>query len=731
MIERFVTAVLARPGASALAVLLVLGVALFGATRSRLDFSSTSFYGGDDDAVAELAAYQSQWGADDDVILVVAQAVDGDVLTEDRLRAIGQLGDALRGLDEVLQVQSVATVAMPGGGSVARSLPSDEVGRAAWKALLLDRAPFVPVLLSADATVAALAVEMRTSSDDLGAVVPAVEQIEQIVSVHDGNAGLSLGLAGVPAVRASFFRLTLRDQMTLQPVMVVSIGLGLLLVFRRLHGVIAPGLAAGLPVLLLVGCMGWADEPVGLINQAYFTLIPVLAVADAVHLVSRFHEEARAGGPRHAAIVRATAHVGLACLLTTLTTAAGFSSLAVADMPILRHFGLFAALGMVFAYAVVLVVVPLVLGATRAPPPAGAMGGELARRVGAAAADRPWLVMLGAALVCAGMGLASTRVVVDNRLTDLLEPEHPSHRASDVVDAKLGGILSLEIDLHGAAGTFSDPHVLDTLRGVEAAASTEPGVRAVLGPGTLSRYLELDALDAYVDEARGRARLSVRVAEPGGRAFEALAERISTRMDAALGPLGIDVTVTGTTLVAYRGVNRITDALRVSLLLVFGVVTLVILALFRSPRLALVSLVPNALPLLVGYGCVGLMGWTLDPIAAVVLTLALGIAVDDTIHVLVRMREGLRAGLSPRDAVVDALAHAGRAVLVTSLLISGGLAVNLLSSFPPLQMLGVLGAIVMMTALACDLLLLPALLVVFSGRPKPVSRDASSMTPMS
>ena len=135
--------------------------------------------------------------------------------------------------------------------------------------------------------------------------------------------------------------------------------------------------------------------------------------------------------------------------------------------------------------------------------------------------------------------------------------------------------------------------------------------------------------------------------------------------------------------------------------------------LFRSVRIALLALLPNGLPLVIGYGTIGLLGWELDPLAAVILALGVGIAVDDTIHVLVRVRERLRAGDELPTAIDNALAHSGRAVLITSVVISGGLAINVFSSFPPLMMLGVLGAVVMLSALLCDVLLLPALLILF------------------
>ena len=99
-----------------------------------------------------------------------------------------------------------------------------------------------------------------------------------------------------------------------------------------------------------------------------------------------------------------------------------------------------------------------------------------------------------------------------------------------------------------------------------------------------------------------------------------------------------------------------------------------------------------------------------------ILTLALGIAVDDTIHVLVRTREELDRGEELGAAIRDAVRHSGRVVAVTSVVIAGGLALNGLSAFPPLQMLGLLGAVVLTLALLADVLLLPALLELLGGR---------------
>ncbi|MCA9681252.1 MAG: MMPL family transporter [Myxococcales bacterium] len=226
---------------------------------------------------------------------------------------------------------------------------------------------------------------------------------------------------------------------------------------------------------------------------------------------------------------------------------------------------------------------------------------------------------------------------------------------------------------------------------------------------------ELDPVPTLLTPTRARIRAGM--PDAGGQDFVRFADEAQAELDRILAEADLtevlDAEVGGTALLAYRGVNRITHTLRRSFAGVFAVVVVVIGLLLRSLPLTLLGLLPNLLPLLLGYALVGLLGVPLDPLAAVILTLTLGVAVDDTLHILVRTREEIAADKdadSPTPALRRAMHHSGRAVAVTSLLIAGGLALNLGSSFPPLQMLGLLGAVIITLALLADLLLLPALL---------------------
>ena len=226
-------------------------------------------------------------------------------------------------------------------------------------------------------------------------------------------------------------------------------------------------------------------------------------------------------------------------------------------------------------------------------------------------------------------------------------------RASDRIDADLGGILALEVELAGASET--------ELAELADWARTQPEVRWV-GAGTGGAW----------QRQGGIARISIHTPDIGGRAFAGLAERVQQRGRAIE---DATVVVTGTPLVAYTGVNRIATRLRTSLVGLLLVVTVVLGVALRSIRLAVVAVPVNVLPLLVGGACLAWLGQTLDPLAAVIVAVALGIAVDDTLHLTARTLEERRAGRSPDDAVLAAAEHSGRALVVTTVALAAGLSV--------------------------------------------------------
>ena len=577
-----------------------------------------------------------------------------------------------------------------------------------------------------------------------------VAAIRKVTQALDGQEGIQFVEAGIPAVRADFFGQVMADQLIFIPVAMILMALALFWVFRSTHGILIPGMASVVPVVMVFGVMGYRGGHIDMVNQTLATVLPSIAVADAIHLLSRFHEEARklaAPGMRLTKLQRQTSiraallKLGPACFLTSLTTGIGFGSLAMAKMPILRQFGLDAALGIVFSYGSVLVLMPLLLSMTRGVVPKGPGGTKphlLDRTLEAAgqlALRRPWLMVCGAAAVALGFGWLGSFVVVDNNLTQLLAKNHRTSIANQLVDDDLAGILNYEFDILGEPGDLKRPDVLRALEQYGTWVKTLPSIRDVTSPATyvgrahalmrgqqkvpesgpaVAQLLLLmeshEELHKMVDMNYDRGRMVVRGQDHGANYFATIEEQMRAAIPKYFGNTGVEVHLTGTGVVAYRGINNVTLDLRDSLIFAFLVVTLVIGFVFRDALLTLLALVPNGLPLLVGYGAMGFFGYNLDPNSGLVFTVGLGIAVDDTIHILVRFREELASGKTRDEAILESIRQSGRAVTITSVIITFGLGINLLSSFTPMVAMGMTGAVIMSAAFTCDVLVLPALL---------------------
>lgn len=726
---RIAALVLRRPGTVGIAIAVVLAFALLGVLRLRIDLSPTAFYRADDETALAAQRLAARWGPDDATIAVLATADDGRVLAPERLAVLRAIASEARALERVARVDTIAE-------HPAAARGPDDPGLRALQ----------PLLVSADLRTAVVAIDLDfVSGDDLPTTVAAVDRVRTLVRSHEGEAGLAFELAGVPVVRASFASTVVADQRVLVPLCLGTIALLLYVLHRSRHAVVIPAVCAALPTFVLLGLMGWVGAPIGLLSQGYFTLLPIIAVAEAVHLVSRAGEEATRLAPdappslaqRHAAIVATTRHVGFSALLTSSTTAVGFGSLALSEMPMLRAFGGWAALGVMLGYAVLLFVGPLLLARVDDPRPppraASVLAGPLVRLT-AVSVKRPWLVLAIAGVLGTIAVVESRDIPVDNFLSDLVDDDDPVARAGARLDRELGGTLSLQVELEGEPGTFADDAMLARIAALEAWASAQPEVRAVLGPSKLAA-IEAAALPfgspglaprvsavraRVIDAEDAHARVVLHLPDLGGRAFAALQRRVEVRV--AEVP-GTTATISSATAIAYTGINRISTELGTSLLGVFAVVTTAIAIAFRSARLGITSAPPNLLPLVLGYGALALIFGRLDPLGAIVLVVALGIAVDDTIHLIARTLEELRGGASRNAAVTEAIRSTGWACAVSSTVLCCGLALFGVSSFPPLRLLGQLGATVIAIALICDLWVLPAMLVlVLPKRPSAAPR---------
>jgi hypothetical protein len=437
------------------------------------------------------------------------------------------------------------------------------------------------------------------------------------------------------------------------------------------------------------------------------TVLIALSVANLVHLVHAFHHHRAESADVRGAATLAVREVRLPGLGTTLTTVIGFLSLAISDMPPVRQLALFSAAGIVVAWAGTLTVAPVLLErAWRGRPGRPRRGG--ARRALLEAWSRRVTgigpVLLLAAVLGAPVLAGLFRLEADTNYVDFFRSGSAVRRAYAAADR--AGMAQSALDLVVRSPHVPDP---DALASFFESVREEPGMRAVLAPGP-GRNIEGFTAD------QGRAVRAVLFMDfLGNDAVGALCARIRDLGRAHL-PDDATVEVTGSPVLWERMDASIVRTQRSSILFVALGAFAFLALLFRNLWVAAVGWVSSALP--VGF-ILGLMGWLGVPVTlatVLIAGIALGLAVDDTVHFVFAFRRRRAQGGARRPAVREAMVTVGERMVVTSLILAGGFSVMALSDFTPTASFGIFTALTILLALAADMTFLPWMLGIETRR---------------
>jgi hypothetical protein len=228
------------------------------------------------------------------------------------------------------------------------------------------------------------------------------------------------------------------------------------------------------------------------------------------------------------------------------------------------------------------------------------------------------------------------------------------------------------------------------------------------------------ALDAWVTFDRRHLRVGAKIGDFGSQRGLAFSEELLAHVDTLMGDTeNLQVDLTGDAYSGARGLTALVADLWGSLGSAFVLIFLFMTLLFRSFRMGLISIPPNVLPLLVTMAWMGFRDINLNTSTVITFSVAIGLAVDDTIHVLARFKEEYAKGYSLDDALLRSARGSGRAVIVTSVMLMAGLSVMLTSSFVPIKWFAELLGITITVCLVGDLIMLPAMLKVFWPEQKP------------
>lgn len=625
-------------------------------------------------------------------------------------------------------------------------------------------------LVSRDGSTAAIVVALRQEFEDhslldgpLSELQSTLRQMvddEAAAHADGGTAGYRVQFAGLPFVRVETVRNLKSEQRGFWPLTALAYLLLLYVIYRHLGMTFLPLVAVGFASLWGLAVLPLTGTQVNVVNNIVPSLVLVIGVCNAVHMLHSFRGARRRGEAPAAAAKTMMAELGLPALLTTVTTAIGFASLVSARNDTLRQLGWQAGAGVMLSYVALVILLPTVTSLFADRPLAPATGqagwGEAPWLEGwvRTMARRPRLVLgaaVGLLLLCLWVGY---RVPVDANVIDTFPPGHPIYESNRLVEDELGGIQPLDLELAGPPGAFSEAEnlrqvfaiqralqrqdtVLTTSSVVDLVAEIhgvvdDEDIDALLTPERVRFALDAlerfqpQALRQYLSEDGSHLRLATRLCACGIQASLATLANIEEQKESWLEPFadGTDLRMTGNAYISARGLDFFIRDLLFSLATASLVIFFVMVVVFRSLRIGLLSVLPTLLPLALTLGSMPLWGYQLNTSTAVVFCITIGMAVDNTIHVLIRFRESRRQGLALEEAILDTFRHAGAAVVASNLLLIAGFSILFTSDFEPVFRVAALTTTTIAAAMVAAIVVLPALLSLF-GEPIGQARGRS------
>ena len=495
-------------------------------------------------------------------------------------------------------------------------------------------------------------------------------------------------------------------------------------------------------VIWTLGLMGYLGLDIEGISTPLPTIVFVVAFANAVHLMLDIRRSRRLGEAPIDAARTAVSHLGLACFLTSLTTAIGFGSLMLAETISVQRFGLSAAMGSVLGLAANLTVVPLLASIARRParrpPPVEDPNAPATGFL--AGLSRAFLfvsipVSILAVLVTAVLAWSATQLKSDIVWTETLPADSEVTLAMDRCDEEFGGAFQSVVVIEwDEEREFVDPEVIEVLQKIESLVDTDPtfdnplSLLNFLPPrpedghppqliAQIAGFIPDDVLKRILRPDLRRAVLSMHVPNTGAAATRPAFRRMKQNLRSLESQHpGFQVHLTGSAVVAADNMSSVIGDLVRSLSFASITVFLVLTIALRSLTLGLISIIPNAFPLLLNAGILYWLDKPLQITSVLTFSICLGIAVDDTIHFLIRFRHERRLGRSVRESIVRSFERVGLALLITTAIITGGFAAAMTSAIPGLVFFGGLACTALFAALLGDLVFLPAFLDRIVGK---------------
>ena len=757
--KRIAHLIVYRPKVLLFLIFLLTAFFAYYARQIRTDSSVESMLPQGDPEKQYYDEVRRLFGSDDVAVIGI---ITDNIYTPQVLEKVKRLTDEFRKIPEVKYVYSLANapdiLAKVTGEEqdlLMPEIPTTAEGIEELKQKVANNPIYLKNLVSLDDKATAITITFLESINEDEFVRRGVdEKVQAIIDRENGPE--QIYYTGLPHFKAYSAKTMQGDLRDLLPIALLLIMAVLFLCFRSLRGVLLPTLAVIVSLIWILGVMVLFGSSLSLGSVMLPVLVLVIGTAYSLHVMAEYYEVARPGRPVNEVVLETLGGVSAPVLIAASMTFLGFFSQIVTQIVSVREMGIYSSVGIIFSAVLSLTLVPALLALLPIPTRQGedfspGLSAALRKLVQREIRHR-YAVLVGALVLALLAAWPIPSIQVGSNFLSVFREDHPIRQASDIVGRHLAGTLAFYVVIDGSTQDLMKQW--DTLRRIkdlQLFLNAQPGVDKTVSfvdfvevvdnalqslppeegsnappqekkttfwdnPAQLPDALQMiflspNLFSGFVNHPNySRSNILVRTSLSLPSEIADLVAKIQAFGKEHFPPAELNAHPTGNLILYTRTTGGLISGEVQSLALTGGVIFIVMVAMFLSIRVGIIGMIPNLYPILVLFGLMGATGVILSVSTSIIASIALGLAVDDTIHIMHKLSGEVRTTADQEEALLDSLSTVGKPTFYVSLLFFLGFLTLCFSTFVPVQEFGFLSAVTILVGLASEVVLLPALL---------------------
>ena len=734
--------------AVSLGLLFITLFMLVGLLRLKVDTGIESLIPAGDPARMVYQRVASQFGTDNKTIVYIE---DKNLWTPEKLAVLEKLQRSVESIEYVSRVDSLFTlhtIQVKDGRvdsiPVINGVPQTRAAALAAKQRALGNPLYLGNFFSDNGNVTAMIVSLKEREGDQDVGPLFYQQLEKVLATDRGQFE-QLFQVGVPRIDAELKSSLNQDFMLLGPLSAVLLVVSILFFMRNGLAALVPIITAGISIIWTFGMMGWTGMPLNILSAMLPSLIIVIGSTEDIHMLSAYFRGLNVGDNdlKNYAMRYMAGHMGLPLVLTILTTVMGFASNIFSDIVLIRQFAIASTFGLFANGLITILSVPVLLSVfgpdsrtSLLQNPTQGLPARIMKIFQYSQERFPYVILAITTVLCGFFIFEASKLYVTNDPLSYFPSDRPLIQQTKRIHDDLAGVRIFFITLDAnQENAFQDPANIAKLEEIQKFL-VKQGVydrsisladylsfvnRQFRGGGDISlpqtrqlvaQYLlffNRSDLDNYVSHDYRSANIIVRHNISDSHTLNQYVNELRGVVASIAGP-GITTHVIGENLMVNHAAETLMVGQLKALFILLGLIFLIMSVMFTSFKGGVIAMIPAVIPIAMMFGIMGVCKIPLNPGTAMVAVIAIGIAIDGTIHLLARYNELCRRTSDYAGAVRIAAEEEATPLIVSSLALAVGFGILLFSNFTVVKQFGALSAATMLFSIIANLLITPIIM---------------------